>query len=871
MYRRFKSGNRAETKDSQQSDTQAEEDPQCETDPEIVQQVARVWKAVADICRQSVDNGQPVHKAENATAKLGGWQTVRIFVSSTFTDFFSEREVLVKKVFPELQEWCRERKVRLVECDLRWGVPKDATSTQALLTCLEEIDRCYDANQQPFFLNMLGERYGWIPGKEEVPEEVRDRYDWVENSSMTFMELLYGALRISNPNAAFFLRDPCFIPQLPEPHTGRFQGESALAREHMKVLKDYLKKHYPQQVFPYTAQFGGLTHTTGRELVSLTGLEGFADQVKEFFQAAIDRAYPAEDSTADLTPEEKERELQGLFVKEKAETLMGRATELQQLMNYARGLTDHSLAKIDGKESTMRKAEDWDVEEGDSLLCMVTAQGGWGKTALLAGLVSQAKQEGMDVMYHFVGSTATSGSHTAVLHRLLVALDPDGAGRESEADADTMKKHLRRCLASCRESQRQMLIVIDGVNELDNSGSPYHLSWLPTALPPGVRCVVSANVSHLPTTSRLTEHPAFHLSLSALDSPALCALAASFFQQYGKKLEPEQLQQMVQITKVDNPLWMTLMCEELRVFGDFRMMDSKLRALPDTMDAFLATVIGRLLTEDDTGYVKKALYLMASSTTGLPTDHILQVLGDAESKTECPPLYWAQARRVLKPYSRTVQSAGDVTEYFTFVHEAMWKAVRQCMEAAEEDRRVWHKQLADFFQFSCDSLILRINYLPLQLRLAGLNSRLIDFIRRDPHAARMPGFQRSRLLSELRCRNPSDTLSGTREIIMCQMCTHRSGGFNPGVLFPNKDVCCLCCSLVVQPPASRRHARLCMQHAMKNRMGPSVYRCCVCQGVVMADRIDATKPFGPKPAVLCHLCGLGINGKMCAMFRDHLS
>ena len=29
-----------------------------------------------------------------------GWRTVRIFVSSTFRDFLSEREVLVKELFP---------------------------------------------------------------------------------------------------------------------------------------------------------------------------------------------------------------------------------------------------------------------------------------------------------------------------------------------------------------------------------------------------------------------------------------------------------------------------------------------------------------------------------------------------------------------------------------------------------------------------------------------------------------------------------------------------------------------------------------------------------------------------------------------------
>ena len=29
------------------------------------------------------------------------------------------------KVVPALREWCEERLIHLIECDLRWGVPKD--------------------------------------------------------------------------------------------------------------------------------------------------------------------------------------------------------------------------------------------------------------------------------------------------------------------------------------------------------------------------------------------------------------------------------------------------------------------------------------------------------------------------------------------------------------------------------------------------------------------------------------------------------------------------------------------------------------------------------------------------------------------------
>ncbi|MDH4411077.1 MAG: hypothetical protein QE273_15785 [Verrucomicrobiales bacterium] len=36
-------------------------------------------------------------------------RTIHAFLSSTFRDFFEERDLLVRKVFPELRRKCRER------------------------------------------------------------------------------------------------------------------------------------------------------------------------------------------------------------------------------------------------------------------------------------------------------------------------------------------------------------------------------------------------------------------------------------------------------------------------------------------------------------------------------------------------------------------------------------------------------------------------------------------------------------------------------------------------------------------------------------------------------------------------------------------
>jgi telomerase protein component 1 len=89
----------------------------------------------------------------------GGWKKIRIFISSTFRDMHAERDRLVRFVFPELRERCRQIRVHVLDVDLRWGITEeDATAGKALDICLDEIDTC-----RPYFLGLLGFRYGYIP------------------------------------------------------------------------------------------------------------------------------------------------------------------------------------------------------------------------------------------------------------------------------------------------------------------------------------------------------------------------------------------------------------------------------------------------------------------------------------------------------------------------------------------------------------------------------------------------------------------------------------------------------------------------------------------------------------------------------------
>src|ERR1700733_10019716 len=131
---------------------------------------------------------------------------LRLFVSSTFRDLQQEREQLVKKIFPRIRKECRARGVEFTEIDLRWGITEEESrSGKTVRICLEEIDRC-----RPYFIGIIGSRYGWIPGITEIEKdpEMLKEFPWLaeyaaSEKSIIEMEFAHGAV-LQKIDSAFF-------------------------------------------------------------------------------------------------------------------------------------------------------------------------------------------------------------------------------------------------------------------------------------------------------------------------------------------------------------------------------------------------------------------------------------------------------------------------------------------------------------------------------------------------------------------------------------------------------------------------------------------------------------------------------------------
>src|ERR1035437_2386173 len=89
-------------------------------------------------------------------------RTIRLFVSSTFSDMKAERDALQRDVFPRLRQFCLSNGFRFQPIDLRWGVPEEAgRDNRTMRICLRELRRCRSGGPKPNFLVLLGDRYGW--------------------------------------------------------------------------------------------------------------------------------------------------------------------------------------------------------------------------------------------------------------------------------------------------------------------------------------------------------------------------------------------------------------------------------------------------------------------------------------------------------------------------------------------------------------------------------------------------------------------------------------------------------------------------------------------------------------------------------------
>ena len=130
-------------------------------------------------------------------------RTIRLFVSSTFSDLKAERNALQEKVFPRLKQLCLSKGLRFQAIDLRWGISEEAgRDNRTMRICLRELKRCQQDRPKPNFLILLGYRYGWRPLPETIPANLFELLETQVRSTDAGLADLLGRHYRRDDNAA---------------------------------------------------------------------------------------------------------------------------------------------------------------------------------------------------------------------------------------------------------------------------------------------------------------------------------------------------------------------------------------------------------------------------------------------------------------------------------------------------------------------------------------------------------------------------------------------------------------------------------------------------------------------------------------------
>ena len=596
--------------------------------------------------------------------------SVRVFVSSTFLDMQRERDILVKEMFPALRVKLRPRGVEIFEVDLRWGITREQSEQgQTLPTLLAEIDRC-----RPWFIGLIGDRYGWTPPEPALTEELKAAYPSLRNAagaSVTEIEIIQGVL--SDPECAkrsfFFERDPAYDWKATLTQTESANVSPTTDNERAKLVS--LKARIRDS--------GAVIQTYGTP-------EDIGSAVEAALAGAIEGRFPA---AAALDPYTQALRLHRAYARERRGLHIGARQYLARLDQWAGGV--------------------------ETMPLLITGASGGGKSTLIANWLQtwRSAHPADIVLEHYLGASPDSADPLLLMRRFWEHLNratgesvdlPGGDAGLMDVSAGLARRLELACDFATSVGSK-IVVVLDG---LDKLSSEQNLRWLPSM--PRVKLLVSSLDGEAKGAALLRGW--LQLKITPLNDAEQREFIDGTLASWGKKLVSRQIAGILAHAQAGNPLFLRTVLEELRVSATYHQLDDRLEIYlkaKDLPDLF-ARMLERLEADCEPGLVARALPLIWASRAGLEEAEIVAI-----AKTQ--PLFWATLRNALSDSMR------DQAGRLTFSHDYLRKAIQARYLASDEAQRAAHLAIANRFdQREPDAR--QTEELPYQLRAAHAWDRL---------------------------------------------------------------------------------------------------------------------------------------------------
>lgn len=509
---------------------------------------------------------------------------IRVFVSSTFKDLHRERNFLMRRTFPKLQEEALKHGISITEMDLRWGITEDESKLgKVLQICLEEVD-----NSVPFFVGILGKRYGWIPTLNDINNQIIENAPqvkkYIENHiSITEMEFLYGALeREENMNAIFFVTKD-------EP-TIKDKSDEKLHKLREKVINN---GQYP--VFYYDSP------------------EDISTQVETYFIKFFEKHFPIEARNAV-------------------------DTELYSQYLHAKHLTANFIESVDYSQYI----NDWLASDDTTLL--ITGNSGIGKSTILAKWICEninQQSNNYIVIPQFIGYGGNHCSGEYVKNFIVETLSnflPSTCHIDKRVSLEDQLLYVIKKLPV----DFRCVIIIDGVNQISEGEKDAFLDWVLKSKNSNIKIIISSIPNDL-NTNYLIANNVNRLTIEKLNDKEKRQFVVRYLAQKGKKLDDTLLKPIINSEIFDNTLALKILLDTITLFSLHETIVSDIGKYTNckSVNNFYQTILDAYDNEFGYTLMRDIFSYVYVSKRGVYIDEIIS-LGNIT------PLIWAQIYRILK-------------------------------------------------------------------------------------------------------------------------------------------------------------------------------------------------------------------------------
>lgn len=580
-----------------------------------------------------------------------------------------------------------ERQVGFTEIDLRWGITDQASQNgEAVELCLAEIDRCRDF--PPFFIGLIGERYGWTPKYEELSKywetnkesaylkQIRDAVN--RGISVTELEMDLGVLSAAvngkcNKGALFCLRD--------ESLTKTFYSEAKTKNPNLETT-DF-----------YDPSNGKLNELKGRiqadpflEIVNYESLERFGEEIETYLKSKLDEYFPENKA---LTQLEIVQEAHSAF-------------RHHRLQNYV-PRQDVQYAVLDAIEEGVENSSHHPI-----LLCGPSGQ---GKSAFLAHFARHIEENNLYasvhwvVIDHYVGADKNN-SIRDWLERVFLILSQktnNELGPVPQKYEDKVAA-LPQWLIGAAEKVAssigngkavQFLFILDAIDQLEDFDSS-ELSSISRTVGSSAAMIFSLAAD----IKIKTQHENFKIiEVPPLTEELKRQMISKTLSKFGKELSPEILCTLTASPRTQSPLYLALVLEKIRLDAQHETLSAyvdNILTAPDAGSLFLSS----FLCDADYNRPPQAdlavffMALLAASRTGLSEIELADLLALKNDPIAAdtgmprlPQLHLSRLLTVFKPFLFD-QQGGCRKPMHRLLGVTAWR------EFKESEAR---KKIADYF------------------------------------------------------------------------------------------------------------------------------------------------------------------------------